>query len=370
MAGKTSTLTVQVVADATDAQRGLDGAAEAVESLAKSAGRASGPLDDATRAVKDYGDAADTASRASGAVSDGVETVGDSSGRAGAGIRDLAGALEGTQFEAFGQAAADASVYLDAGAGAADLYRSGIDLLGLANIKETASTVASTAARIANTVATNAANVATKAWAVAQGILNAVLAANPIGLVVIAVVALVAAIVLAYKNSETFRNIVQAVMKAVGAAIGAVVDVLAVVGEWIGDLLVGYLHTLQTVWKAVFDAVMVPIKAVRDGIGWIIEKIQALIGWLGKIKLPDVGGFVDAINPFTAPPAPAVAGYMAAPWPAARGTRAGSGGTRQGAPVQVIVQVPPTANPVEVGREVVATIRAFERAAGKTWRTS
>ena len=51
---------------------------------------------------------------------------------------------------------------------------------------------------------------ATAAWTAAQWLLNAALAANPIGLVIVAVAALGAALVLAYTKSETFRNIVKA----------------------------------------------------------------------------------------------------------------------------------------------------------------
>jgi tape measure domain-containing protein len=68
-------------------------------------------------------------------------------------------------------------------------------------------------------------SIVTKAWAVAQAILNAVMDANPISLIIIGVAALVAALVVAYKHSETFRNIVQGAFhgitvaaKAVGAA--------------------------------------------------------------------------------------------------------------------------------------------------------
>lgn len=49
---------------------------------------------------------------------------------------------------------------------------------------------------------------AIKAWSIAQGVLNVVLAANPIGVVVIALAALVGGLIYAYKNSETFREIV------------------------------------------------------------------------------------------------------------------------------------------------------------------
>jgi Flp pilus assembly pilin Flp len=51
-----------------------------------------------------------------------------------------------------------------------------------------------------------------------QWLLNAAMAANPIGLVVIAIAALIAIVIIAYKNSETFREIVQAAFGAVAAA--------------------------------------------------------------------------------------------------------------------------------------------------------
>lgn len=63
--------------------------------------------------------------------------------------------------------------------------------------------------------------IATTAMAVAQAALNIVLTANPFGLIVLAVVGIAAALVVAYKRSETFRNIVQgliAKLKQMGAA--------------------------------------------------------------------------------------------------------------------------------------------------------
>ena len=62
----------------------------------------------------------------------------------------------------------------------------------------------------------------TKAWAAQQVILNAVMSANPLGIIVMAIAAFVAAIVIAYRNSETFRNIVQAAWNGIKAAVGAV----------------------------------------------------------------------------------------------------------------------------------------------------
>lgn len=72
-------------------------------------------------------------------------------------------------------------------------------------------------ARIRGTVATVASNIATRAAAAAsrvaaagQWLLNAALSANPIGLVVIAIAALVAGLVLAYTKVGWFRNMVNA----------------------------------------------------------------------------------------------------------------------------------------------------------------
>lgn len=65
---------------------------------------------------------------------------------------------------------------------------------------------------------TNAVKVATAAWTAAQWLLNTAMAANPIGIVIVVIVALVAAIVLAYQHSETFRKIVDGALRAVAEA--------------------------------------------------------------------------------------------------------------------------------------------------------
>jgi len=52
-------------------------------------------------------------------------------------------------------------------------------------------------------------------WAAGQWVLNAALAANPIGLVVVAIAALVAGLVVAYQQSETFRNVVDMALQGV-----------------------------------------------------------------------------------------------------------------------------------------------------------
>jgi hypothetical protein len=65
-----------------------------------------------------------------------------------------------------------------------------------------------------------------KALAVAQGIVNTVMAMNPIGLVVVAVAALVAGLIYAYKTSETFRKICHEAFHAVADAFMVVVTTI------------------------------------------------------------------------------------------------------------------------------------------------
>lgn len=85
-------------------------------------------------------------------------------------------------------------------------------------------TGANTAALAGNTTALAAYNVTSKVAAAGQWALNAAMSANPIALVVIGIAALVAALVVAYKKSETFRKIVDAAFAGVKTAAGAVVS--------------------------------------------------------------------------------------------------------------------------------------------------
>ena len=62
--------------------------------------------------------------------------------------------------------------------------------------------------------AINATGIATKAWTAAQWLLNAALDANPIGIVVMALGALVGALIYAYNHSEDFRRIVNLLWEA------------------------------------------------------------------------------------------------------------------------------------------------------------
>lgn len=165
--------------------------------------------------------------------------------------------------------------------------------------------LAQKAALIASAVAMGAVRLATMSWAAVQWALNAALNANPIGLIVIAIAALVAGIIWAYNNVDWFREGVQTAFGWIATAWGWIVDAAKAVWDWISGvwqkigpyilapikLYVGYV---VAVWKTIFAAVgwvINAIKVVWSKIGpYIVEPIKfgvnvikTVIGWVVRI---------------------------------------------------------------------------------------
>lgn len=124
------------------------------------------------------------------------------------------------------------------------------------------------------------------AWTVAQTALNIALAANPIGLVVIAVAALAAGFVYAYQNSETFRTVINAVFEflkdAVTTVIGFVTDHWKLIVVIIGGPLAAVALLVVKHWTAiksfVTTAVSTVINFVRDHWRLIITILGGPLG--------------------------------------------------------------------------------------------
>lgn len=135
-------------------------------------------------------------------------------------------------------------------------------------------------ALVAHRVAMIAGAAASGALSIATGALNAVMSANPIAIVVLAVAALIAGIVLAYKNSETFRNVVQAAWAGIKAAVGAAWD-------FIGTTV---LPALKAGWDAIATGAMWlwnnAIKPAWEGI-----KVAFQAGWAAISFVFDVWKF-------------------------------------------------------------------------------
>lgn len=118
-----------------------------------------------------------------------------------------------------------------------------------------------------------AVRIATAAWAAIQAILNVVLTANPIGLIIIAIAALVGGIILAYKHSQTFRNIVQAAWNGIKTAALAAWNyglkfVFEAIKFYIMKIIVPYYKFLWSVVKVVWSGIMLAIRGA-----WFIIRV-------------------------------------------------------------------------------------------------
>lgn len=179
--------------------------------------------------------------------------------------------------------------------------------LGMAlrmTVATTAAIVKDTAVKLANNAATAVKNALTLvgkgitlAAAAAQGVLNAVMAMNPIMLVVLAIAALVAALVIAYNKSETFRKIVQKIgdflrgvfigaINAVKTAFNTVWNIIKGVGGFISGVFTG-------AWNGLKSAIGFVSNAVSTVIGWF----KNAWNWVQKLA-KGIGDFLNKINPF------------------------------------------------------------------------
>lgn len=169
-----------------------------------------------------------------------------------------------------------------------------------------------------------AVTMATAAW-------SAVTALSPIGLIVIGVAALAAGLVVAYKKSETFRNIVNGALRGVAVAIGFVKDhwkafataiafliggpiitaivllvanfgkiktVATAVWSWVTDkfgklvdFVTGLPGRIATASKGMFDGIK---NAFKSALNWVIDKWNGL-----EFKVPGISAFGKTIGGFT-----------------------------------------------------------------------
>jgi hypothetical protein len=165
-----------------------------------------------------------------------------------------------------------------------------------------ASTGRTTIATIAQTVASKVAAGASKVWAAGQWLLNAALTANPIGLVIVAVAALVAGIVLAWQHSETFRNIVLAVWAAIRGGVGAAIAWLRVavpaVFAWIKAAFLKYtpLGVVISHWGQIRAFIGAAVATIKGIIGWFADLPGRFRTWFGSAKDAAVGKLGDLVS--------------------------------------------------------------------------
>jgi phage-related protein len=235
-------IAIRVATEAADAAAGLDDIGVAAKDMAADIDKAAAAADGALAAIGEKADAvASNATMLAGALG------------------DIGGGLDAVGLGGASDALNNVSTGLMFAAGLADTYTVATQGLSIAKIKDTAASVANRAATIATTVAQ-------KAQIAAQWALNAAMSANPIGLIVIALVALVAGLVLAYQKSETVRDIINAVGDAGQAAIGWVVDKVSDLAGWLSDALPAAWDKVKGVTVGYFNFVMTPYKLLWGGL--------------------------------------------------------------------------------------------------------
>lgn len=171
-----------------------------------------------------------------------------------------------------------------------------------AQVRLAASWAIGTVAMLAQRAAMVAAAVAAGVMTAAQWALNIALNANPIGLVILAGVALAALFVLLWKRSDTFRKIVTGAWKAIQVGINLLWK------YYLKPYLTAWKLAMVTVWKGIIyakDRIVAGFGAIQRGVGRVkdafgraaegIKNVWAKVG--GFIKAP-IGIAARALNTF------------------------------------------------------------------------
>lgn len=143
---------------------------------------------------------------------------------------------------------------------------------------------------------------ATKAFTAVQAALNVVMEMNPIGLVVLAIAGLVAAIVIAYQHSETFRDIVKGAFEKVKEVVGDVMDFFKGALDLAKGALDGFGSAAKSVSGLVGDYFKLMASIIKLEINAVISVVNLAIRELNKIHVsipswvPGVGGKSFGIN--------------------------------------------------------------------------
>jgi len=180
--------------------------------------------------------------------------------------------LTSVDFGTFSGKLMAAQLAFDAVSGASDLLTLALESERLAKIKDTAATVA-------HTIAQKAAAAGSAIWTGAQWLLNAALDANPIGLVVIAIAALIAIIVLIATKTDWFQ-------KGWKAAWGGIKTAAVNVWDWLKALP----GNIGRAFSGLGEIILAPYK-------WAFNKIaDAWNNTVGKLHfsvpswVPGIGG--------------------------------------------------------------------------------
>lgn len=153
-------------------------------------------------------------------------------------------------------------------------------------------------------IASRAASLATNAWTAAQGAFNAVMSMNPVGLVIIAVVLLIAII---YAAVAAVNHFAGTSVSATGLICGAFATALA----FIGNLFIGAVNTIigtgVTLWNLIANFVNAFALVFNNPVAGIEALLLSLFNFIVEV-IESAARMLDAV--FGSSLADAVAGFQ------------------------------------------------------------
>lgn len=130
-----------------------------------------------------------------------------------------------------------------------------------------------------------------KAWAVVQGILNVVMAANPIAIVVLAIAGLAAGLIYAYKHSATFRDVVNSawstIRTKVSDAWGIIQPIFKKFAGWFKDAKVPigeFVDFIKTDVVGIIQDLAGGISGIGDSVKNLPDQFNSLKSLGGGLK--------------------------------------------------------------------------------------
>jgi phage-related protein len=295
----TNVVTLELTGDETSLENAIASATRQVQNMDQAVSTASSSVEDSSHKMDRFAGSADNVASksgmafgATGALGSGLVLLGQDAGPAGTALMSV-------------------GLALDAMSGVADLAT-------LATESQTVAMVGQKIAMVAGAVAATAVSAATTIWTGAQWLLNLALNANPIGLVVIAIIALIAIIEVVMHNTQFFKDLwsnVWSFMKGVGHWFANDLPGYFVTGfhsaialgegalQWFKDLPASIGHALAKVGSFLLSPFRGAFNAIADAwnntvgrLQWTVPSWVPLIGGntIGAPKLPHFhsGGMV------------------------------------------------------------------------------
>lgn len=293
MAGNQVTLTIAGDAGSLEsATRRADTALQSTEREMEQVGQAAQQM---RTSIGSSEDAFASAGREAGRMGESLDRASGASSMLAGGVGDIGGALT----EAFGE---------DSGIGqfGAQLEKSStiitgvtgaLDLMILANTMVQASWVRTTASMVAGRVAMIASATATGVATAAQWLWNAAMTANPIGIIIVAVAALVAGIIYLATQTDFFGKAWEVIWGGVVAVVNWVVGnykmafgLMGAAGSWLLDQVRKIPAGIGAAFAGLFNIITWPFRTAFNAVARMWNATVGRLTWTIPSWVPIVGG--------------------------------------------------------------------------------